>query len=378
MESDFFKTQTRSSGVKAKIVSDYFPQYCRIILKAPKKHKQIRYIDLFSGPGVYEDGNFSTPLLLAKSCAQDPELSKIVRLIFNDKDYRDQLKENFNKNFPLGTFKFDPVFYDKVVGEDSDIDNFLNKEPERTNPFPTLLFFDPFGYKGIDTKILSKFLCNWGNELFLFVNIKRINQAIEVGKFDDMMQSLFPTTIDVLRADRKYKSTSVHERLNLIMSHLSLEFDNGVTGSKLFNCSFKFQEEDSVATSHFIMHFTKHPRGFELVKQIYYDFDNIGATLEKDGTYTFDAKNMGAAGIDFGDQNVHALSLQILSKYKGRKITARMLFDEHHHSTKWAGPHYSKTLRYMVERSQVKATFNDNVKHKVAVLLTNQCILDFN
>jgi three-Cys-motif partner protein len=378
METDFFKSQTRSSEIKAKIVADYFPQYCRIIHKSPKKHKQIRYIDLFAGPGIYEDSNLSTPLLLAKSCAEDAELSKIVRLIFNDKDYCEELRENFNKFFPLGTFKFDPVFYNKIVGENADIDNFLNKEPETTNPYPTLLFFDPFGYKGINTKILSKFLCNWGNELFLFVNIKRINQAIEVGKFDDMMHSLFPTTINVLRTDRKYKSTSVHERLNLIMNHLALEFDSGVTGSKLYNCSFKFKEEDSIATSHFIMHFTKHPRGFELVKQIYYDFDNIGATLEKDGTYTFDAKNMGATGFDFGDQNVYALSSQILNKYKGKRIAARTLFNEHHHTTKWAGSHYSKTLRYMVEQSQVKATFIDNVKHKVAVLLTDQCILDFN
>ncbi len=377
MDNDFFKVQTQSSRIKAKIVAEYFPQYCRIILKAPKQHKQIRYIDLFSGPGLYEDNNLSTPLLLAKSCASDAELSKIVRLIFNDKDYCDQLKENFSNHIPTEAFKFKPVFYNKVVGEDADIDNFLNKEPETTNPYPTLLFFDPFGYKGINTKILSKFLCNWGNELFLFVNIKRINQAIEVGKFDDMMQSLFPTTIDVLRTNRKYKSTSVHERLNLIMNHLALEFDNGVTGSKLYNCSFKFQEEDSVATSHFIMHFTKHPRGFELIKQIYYDFDNIGATLEKEGTYTFDAKNMETNGFDFGDQNIDALSLQLLSKYKGRKITAKKLFDEHHHSTKWAGPHYSKTLRHMVERSQIKASFNDSVNHKVKVLLTEQCILDF-
>jgi len=106
IETDFFKKQTPSSEIKTKIVSDYFPKYCRIILKAPKKHKQIRYIDLFAGPGMYEDSNLSTPLLIAKSCSEDAELSQIVRLIFNDKDYCQQLTENFNKFFPPGTFKF--------------------------------------------------------------------------------------------------------------------------------------------------------------------------------------------------------------------------------------------------------------------------------
>jgi hypothetical protein len=35
-EDDFFNEQTSSSDVKAKIVSEYFPQYCRILLKKPQ------------------------------------------------------------------------------------------------------------------------------------------------------------------------------------------------------------------------------------------------------------------------------------------------------------------------------------------------------
>ena len=36
------------------------------------------------------------------------------------------------------------------------------------NECPSVLFIDPFGYKGIDTTILSTFLNYWGNELFIF------------------------------------------------------------------------------------------------------------------------------------------------------------------------------------------------------------------
>jgi len=69
---------------------------------------------------------------------------------------------------------------------------------------------------------------------------------------------------------------------------------------------FQFLEEDSAGTSHYIVHFTKHSKGYELVKQIYYDYDDIGAPLVN-GYYTFDAKKMGIATnsmLDFGDQNV--------------------------------------------------------------------------
>ena len=55
-DNNFFEKQTLSSRVKASIVSEYFPKYCKIIVKRHMP-KRIGYFDLFSGPGLYEDGN---------------------------------------------------------------------------------------------------------------------------------------------------------------------------------------------------------------------------------------------------------------------------------------------------------------------------------
>lgn len=377
IEQEFFKEQTQSSEVKAKIVSEYFPQYSRILLK--KQQNSIRYLDLFSGPGKYEDGRLSTPLLLAQLCAEDSSLCEKVHLIFNDKHFATDLETNFNKMFPNNPFHFKPKFGNKTVGEDEAIQTFLNKEPALRNPNPTLLFFDPFGYKGINTKILGKFLQHWGNELFLFVNIKRINQAISVNKFDEMMQDLFPTSINALRIQRQYSAASVQERLKLIMANLSDEFVKVLSPSKLYHCSFKFQEEDSTATSHYIIHFTKNERGYELVKKVYHAFDNIGATLENDGNYTFDAKKSNAAfGFDFGNPNVKALSLLIAQKYSGQQWNAKALYEDHQKNTNFSWSHYRETLKYMVENGLVNARFSDNVNHKVSVLISETCILNFN
>lgn len=372
---DFFKKQTPSSRIKASIVAEYFPQYCKILMKKPQP--EIRFLDLFSGPGIYEDQSHSTPLLIANTCANDPILPQKVRLLFNDNQYSNQLRENFFKNISEGTFFYEPRFGNKTVGEDEKILNYLSQKVITPNPHPTLLFFDPWGYKGIDTLVLAKFLEHWGNEIFLFVNIKRIHAAIENDKFDDLMQSLFPTTIDELRKNRKYKAT-VYERLNLIMDNLANEFKKAVKGT-LYHCSFKFQEEDSQATSHFIIHFTKHIKGFELVKQVFYDFDNIGASLDKDGNYTFDAKKMGKSicALNFGDENVELLSKKLQDKYKGRCLTAKSLFEDHHPTTKYCGSHYAKTLRWMVEHGKIKASYDDNLAHKVSILLTDNCKIEF-
>lgn len=371
----FFKKQTASSRIKANIVAEYFPQYCRIILKKPQP--EIRYLDLFAGPGIYEDESLSTPLLIANSCANDILLSQKVRLLFNDNKYSKELKTIFYQNYSDEDFKYKPQFGDKTVGEYEQITNYLIKDVITPNPHPTLLFFDPWGYKGIDTLALGKFMRNWGNEIFLFVNIKRIHAAIENEKFDALMQSLFPTSFKDLQKQRRYKAT-VHERLSLIMDNLASEFEKAVNG-KLYHCAFKFQEEDSHTTSHFIIHFTKHSKGYELVKQIYYDFDNIGAVLDKDGNYTFDAKEMDDLNskFNFGDQNIESLSETLKSKYSGQSITAKRLFDDHHPTTKYCGSHYVKTLRHMVDNGLVDSEFIDNCNHKVSVLLTEQCNLKF-
>lgn len=82
---DFFDKQTPSSRIKANIVANYFPKYCKIINKNPQR--TIRYVDLYAGPGKYKDGNPSTPLLIGDACATDPELKTLVHLMFNDNTY---------------------------------------------------------------------------------------------------------------------------------------------------------------------------------------------------------------------------------------------------------------------------------------------------
>lgn len=378
MTDDFFDSQTNSSRIKANIVAKYFPSYCRIINRSPQK--QIIYLDLFAGPGIYGDGNHSTPMLIGKAIAEDDILKNIVQLMFNDNKYIDDLKGNFEHHFPLNTFYHKPRFGNKTVGDDENIKKFLTTihHAPKKNPHPTLLFFDPWGYKGINTSELAKFMQNWGNEIFLFVNIKRIHAAIKNQKFDALMALLFPTTIDSIKKERRYKAT-VSERLNLIMDRLVDEFRHYIPG--VFHTSFKFQEEDSKATSHFVIHFTKHSKGFELVKQVYHDFDNLGASLDKDGTYTFDAKRMNysetSLGFDFTEDNLYNLRSDLVKNYKGRQITAQDLFEEHQIKTNYCATHYAKTLRKMAKDDIIDPKFTDGKEHRVSVLLTKHCILKF-
>lgn len=377
-EDDFFNEQTVSSRVKAGIISEYFPSYCKIISSKYAPHS-IRYIDLFAGPGVYGDNKPSTPILVARHVRNNPVLLPLVELIFNDKYYAEELESNFRDQFPDRPFKR-LHFGKSVVGESEQITAFLKKDTHHNgrNLYPSLLFIDPFGYKGIETKVLAEFLKNWGNEIFLFVNTKRIHPALENEKFEPLMQDLFPSTLTQIKNDRRFKST-VAERLNLIIDSLGKEY-NAILKTQVFYTAFKFQEEDSDGTSHYILHFTKGPRGFDLVKTIYNDFANVGTMFDGVNTYTFDAKQLDEpiSLFDYKSINIDKLKDELQTKFSGRTITADRLFELHQMNQLYCRAHYQEALRRLVDEGKLKSDFTDNKNHKKSVILSKYCTLKFN
>ena len=384
-ESDFFKHQTDSSRVKASIVSEYFPQYCKIIRR---KHEpeMFRYIDLFAGPGVYEDGNVSTPIMLAGKIAEESSLKDKVQFVFNDLNYRDKLKANFEAEFPKGTFPKGVYFSGRKVGEDERIYSFIEQSTMKRdsrgqlkNEKPSLLFFDPFGYSGMRTESLVKFLRNWGNEIFLFINTKRINPALENNLFEDLMRLWFPTRFDTLKEEVR-KRRSVPERLEYILTSLREEFVKLMGDRRpVYCCAFRFQEEDSKTTSHYILHITKGLKGYELAKDVYNKYANENLVLNGSNTYTFDPKKCAGEMSLFGDINMaaEALKEELCKKYTGQTLTALNLFTQHHATSKYCREHYTAALRQAVKDDLVEAHFIDSKKHKVPVIIDDSCIVRF-
>lgn len=385
LDKDFFKHQTDSSRIKASIVSEYFPQYCKIIRK---KHdpEMFRYIDLFAGPGIYEDGNISTPIMLARNIIRESTLKDKVQFVFNDLYYREELKANFEAEFPSGTFPKKVYFMDKEVGVYENIYTYLEKNTMRLssdgktwrNEQPSLLFFDPFGYSGMRTKTLAKFLKNWGNEVFLFINTKRINPALENELFEDLMRLWFPTKYDTLKVEVR-KRKSVPERLEFIITSLREEFISLMGDRNVFCCAFRFQEEDSRTTSHYILHITKGLKGYELVKNVYNKYANEDLVLNGSNTYTFDPKKCSNEMSLFGDTQaaVEALKEQLCKEFKGKTMTALELFAKHHGSSKYCREHYSAALRMAEKEGLVEALFIDGRNHKVKVLIDSGCVVKF-
>ena len=380
---DFFKKQTDSSRVKAAIISEYFPQYCKII---SRRHcpQRFGYFDMFAGPGIYDDGSMSTPLLIAKNCYEDQFLRERVWMVFNDMTFGDKLKENFEKYYQSGTFSNEPFFANRIFGEWPKIDTFLTRNTMQGfyNECPSLLFIDPWGYKHINTRVLTQFLTQWGNEVFIFINTKRLNAAFENGKFQEDLQVVFPLTYNEVKENKKLIQGDVEVRHKYMINHLAEEFRK-ILGGVVFYTAFQFREETQQTPSHYLLHITKGAKGFELVKQIYSKYANVERVLsgmEDVETYTFDPQSVLTqdwAAADIKQDNIDKLKKELCKEYKGQRWATETLFYNDQKKRLHSRTHYLMAFRQLYDNGKLEVQYTDNKNHKASVLISPSCYITF-
>jgi three-Cys-motif partner protein len=81
----FFEESLEQSQVKARIVQKYFWAWAKVIMPHASGGR-IAYLDLFAGPGRYQDGAASTPLLILQEAIKNPKMSQMLVTEFNDRD----------------------------------------------------------------------------------------------------------------------------------------------------------------------------------------------------------------------------------------------------------------------------------------------------
>lgn len=175
---DFFREKRETSEIKSEILTKYFKFWCGVLLYGQKYRKidNVLYIDLFSGPGYYEDLQPSTPIKILNSIinsdGQKIDLNKSVKTFFNDskKKLINQLDVN------ISNLEYYPKLINKPVllNESANIE-LLNSLLKKG--IPSLTFIDPFGYT-FSMKMLLACVKDWGSDLFMLFNLNRIRAAI--------------------------------------------------------------------------------------------------------------------------------------------------------------------------------------------------------
>lgn len=237
--ADFFNVPSSNSLVKQQIVFRSF----KLWLNDIRKEKQLSYIDLFSGPGIYDDNNISTPIYILQEICKTQDLAKKFSIILNDKNHlfmaklRDETAKIENAKF-LNTITTSCLNVDGNIFEK--LPNILKEH--------CFVFLDPWGWKGLYRNHIRNLLRNQNCEIVLLLNLNQINRFLK----NNNQSWLFYDLFNRKTLNRIYKH---QDRNKLNEKFLLDEFIKNITDG-IENCHvipFRFCMEKSKQISHYLI-----------------------------------------------------------------------------------------------------------------------------
>lgn len=335
----FFNEQAEQSQVKTAIVTKYFGHWAKVImgyLKGQNKNTSIAYIDLFAGPGRYEDGTKSTPLLILEQAIADPLMRDSLVTIFNDKDEdnSDRLQTAINEVPGIKTLKVAPQVNRQEVGEE------IVKMFESMKLIPTLFFVDPWGYKGLSLRLINSVLKNWACECIFFFNYNRINAGLSNEFVREHMKALFSSRAEEL-ADI-LEPLSPHQRELTIIEEICKAL---VAMGGKYVLPFCFKNEKGTRTSHHLIFVSKDPLGYEIMKTV---MANASTTVEQ-GVASFDynpADNRQPLLFELA-RPLDDLEEMLLETFAGKTLTLEEIYQQHNYGRRYIRKNYKEVLSKM-------------------------------
>jgi three-Cys-motif partner protein len=345
----FFDEQSEQSQVKAAIVANYFWAWAKIItgyLKRSGKDTSIQYIDLFAGPGRYKDGAKSTPVLILEQAIADPLFRDNLTTVFNDKEDKNSstLLEAIQAIPGIETLATAPAVYTNEVG-DAIVEMF-----ESLNLVPTLMFVDPWGYKGLSLRLINSVLKDWACECIFFFNYNRINMGLGNKAVREHMEALFGEE-RAAELSQRLRPMAAYERELTIVEEICKALKQ--MGGR-YVLAFGFKNEKGTRTSHHLIFVSKHARGYEVMKEI----------VSKEST----AATQGVASFEYSPADKYQQPLlfdlsrplddlegMLLERFAGRTMTMIEVYEQHNVDTPYIKKNYKDVLTKMEKEGSITA-----------------------
>ncbi len=321
MDKDkFYQRPSEASRTKQDIVATYFGAWKNVI-KRWRTSPTLAYVDLYSGPGVYADGSHSTPLLILGQAIEDEYLARKLITIFNDDDSQlaAQLRHNIAELHGIERLQKKPEVYEYAVSE---------KLVRLCPKIPTLLFADPWGYKGLSLALIKGFLSVAGSDCILFFNYRRINAGLDNQAFDEPLDAVFGATrAQELR--KKLISLGPAQREETIVDEMGMALRE--IGA---HCAipYRFKSPTADRTSHHLLFASKHPLGCQIMRQIM----NSRSSAKVQGIGNFEFSGQPQQHEQFllpGFGPLDELGAGLARAFAGQSMTVRCLLAKEHHPT---------------------------------------------
>lgn len=275
----FFAYQKEKSKIKTMIVTDFFKAYFPIINSGFKTEK-IYYLDFFCGPGQYEDGMSSTPLVLLDLIDnfKSNDIRDKLSVVFNDQDSNivSKLHTVVDAHPVLQRMKYKPQILNCEASK-------INLTQYTNQRVPIFSFIDPWGYIDVSAEQIWTLVRNYGSDCVLFFNADRILQDISKPTQKGYFQQIFG---DLLPQARNVQTSSLTQRLKLesFLKLFSQNLYNTMSKEKemkykLFVLPFCVEADDKEKTSHYIVFITKAYKAIIEMKNVMLKHNNYTSDI---------------------------------------------------------------------------------------------------
>lgn len=364
MKTSFsFDEPREQSLIKTEIVAKYFWAWATALKRVMERlgKKQIAYVDLFCGPGIFDDGTPSTPVEVVQKAIDDEDIRNKLLMWFNDgnSDHTARARQAIESLPGVERLAFRPMFSSHDVAEDIDHNIF-----RMISSIPTLMFLDPCGYRGLSLDLISSTVKGWGCECIVFFNYNRINAAINNPMVDKLIDGLFG--MDAAEALRqKLVPLSPSEREATIVEAMA----QAIKGQSVrYVLPFRFQHGTRNRTSHYLIFVSKNQRGYEIMKDVMAN----RSTSATDGVPSFDYCSADARQpLLFGlSRPIEDLEQSLLNTFAGQTLNFKDIFERHNVDTPYVEKNYKDALRHLESSRTVVANPEASRRHKRGGVVT--------
>ncbi len=347
-DNTFFEEAKEHSLLKTDIVAKYFAAWANVIVPLVNKREgrkaRIGYFDLYAGAGMYADGTESTPVRIRKQATVREDVRRALVTIYDDADAEnyDRLKKAISEIPGIDQLAYTPKVYNQQVGED------VIRLFSDMRMIPSVIFLDPWGYKGLCLDLINSVVKDWACECIFFFNYQRVNAAVNNELLMRHVDGLFGAE----RAERLRAATNTRlsssGREELILGELvqALKEKHG-----RFVLKFRFRNPEKDRTSHYLIFVTKDVLGHDIMKAIMAKASS--GTEQGVPSFEYNPCPPPDDGIFLGP--LDDLMVQLRTTMAGRRMTMKQVFNEHNVGTRFISANYKTALRKLEEAGYLTA-----------------------
>jgi three-Cys-motif partner protein len=338
---NFFSKQAPHSRIKSEIIAQYVPTWASIILGS---RPEVLYLDFFAGPGQFDDGSQSTPLLLLPKLIASKKLRAGVNTWFSDTNAIaiERLRSNVAAIAGVDQLAFPPVI------EVQRIDDEIASELEDISMMPTFAFLDPFGYRGLSAKLVGSIVKDPGSECLFFFNYNRISPAIGNPKVVTQMAAIFGAERSRSLRESLHSAASA-KREEYILRALREAMAEEAGGRYVL----PFRFVNGGRTTHHLVFVTKHFLGFKIMRDIMARCSS--SVVESVPSFEFVEHADTQTRLDlFPRTPLTDLCNQLRAAYQGKSIPFGALFEEHSADKRYIRQNYCEALFRLTQTGVVR------------------------